>query len=190
MFLSPLILFERFLIQDGCGTISVNKEVYPVRKGILCFWGPDIVHEISSDPTQPLTILGVLFHMTCILQPVQFLDFNGYPHVQVIQAQAQIEALLLEIVKEYTGQRLYWEASTGALFSIAFIPCPSDELVHRGGRRSMENDRANPQVYRRALYGTLNERGHCETVSLPSHLCQQARLEVYWPLTPSIFAKY
>lgn len=108
-------------IQDGCGIISVNREVYPVRKGMLCFWGPDMVHEISSDPTQSLTILGVQFHLIRTWQPVHFVDFSGYPHALAVHAQARVEALLLDIVKEYTGQRLYWEASTGALFKALLL---------------------------------------------------------------------
>ncbi|MFI2857711.1 AraC family transcriptional regulator [Paenibacillus sp. JSM ZJ436] len=119
-------------IQDGFGTISIDDKEYKMRKGMLCFWGPGTKHQISSDPNQPLIILGIQFHMSHTLQPVRFTDFSGFPPVTIVHAQARIEALLRDIVKEYMGQRIYWEESAGALCKTLLLLLARQSIMSDG----------------------------------------------------------
>ncbi|MFD0958175.1 helix-turn-helix transcriptional regulator [Paenibacillus chungangensis] len=108
-------------IQDGSGTINVDGHSYAVGKGMLCFWGPGIQHRIVANTEKELVILGAQFHLVPEAVPVTFRDSPDFSPLYNVHAQSRVEALLLEIAREYAGQRLYWRETTSSLCRLLLL---------------------------------------------------------------------
>lgn len=52
---------ELFLVAGGKGHITVERKRYSVKKGMLFYFKPDILHSIETDLSEPLNFLSVHF---------------------------------------------------------------------------------------------------------------------------------
>ncbi len=123
-------------IQEGTGQITVAGIDYQVSKGMMCTWGPGIEHRIVSDVRNPLIILGAQLHLHHSLKEVHFTNFSTFPPMFVVQAQARIESLLLELAREYANQRIYWEAVTSSIARTLLLTLARQIALHENHPRA------------------------------------------------------
>lgn len=128
-------------VHKGKGRMEIEGKTYAALPGNLFFYGPGVTHTFFADEIDPFLLTGIHFdlteHFKDLLFPigpfslslfkeenatekVQFIDFIGFPTSINLLANTKIRELILDMVKDFEGARIYSSTYTNGLFS-AFL---------------------------------------------------------------------
>ena len=134
--------YQMLYVYEGRGIFIIDGNEYPAKKGDLFFWGPGQIHQIISDVSNPMALIGAQFDFTNnhrnlkyrmdtilpedfipdrISQIVEFTDFQGFDNYTKIHNISKVEEMLLDIVKEYKMQKLYCDERMNGIMKAFLI---------------------------------------------------------------------
>jgi YesN/AraC family two-component response regulator len=151
-------------VYSGKGTVLLNNESFPCKKGDLFFWGPLTKYSVERDSKDPATIINVCFDFTqnynskrtlpnftsienfsneLLTEKVEFTDCKAFNMPFRVRKFYEAEDLLLNIVNEHRTQKMYYLSVANGLL-ISFIMRLARYL-------SLENGKSKEK------YSTINE---------------------------------
>lgn len=141
-------------VHSGNGKIEIDGISYNANEGDLFFYGPGIVHAFNADCTTPYVLSGMHFDFTrnfkelsypigpfglslfrkCnITERVSFNNFCGFPPVINLSHDYRIKELILSMVKEFDGGKIYNSLQlTGLFLTLVSIIAYHVELARQG----------------------------------------------------------
>lgn len=129
-----------FYTVSGTGNIKINNTNYPMERGCLLYWQPEIVYHISTENCNNLIYLGFNFDFTqkhkqlstpippvspenykrnLILEQIRFTNIETFNVPVYLREMQHLEESLLNILNEYDNKKLFYsERLSGEFLSI------------------------------------------------------------------------
>lgn len=152
-----------FLCTEGEGKITVDKNVYAIKRGTLILWRAGLDYFYDGNKTSPMTLIGINFDFTKqsenknvpippadsdtfrlseITENAKFSDAPDFNKILCLQNMEELEPKFFEIKDEFIHQKKYFALRCSALAAdlLAVIAryAQSGASVMRGKNRADE----------------------------------------------------
>lgn len=118
---------ELLFVIEGCGSITINEKSYQIKKGVLFYISPDVLHSIEIDAQEPIWFYSVHFsyaHASFSESKWAIKDGTEMLPLQFAQELRdfyQIESVFKKLVESWNAKQPGYEFTTKTLLQQLLI---------------------------------------------------------------------